>query len=161
MALFGRKKDKGIKIFAPVAGRLRNMEDVPDQVFAKKVLGDGFAVEPSNGNIAAPVAGEIALLAETLHAFAIRSDEGLEILVHIGIDTVKLKGEGFSSSRSAGDRVDVGDVVVTVDLDVVTPQVPSMMTPVIITNGSEFTVSAADLQADGGPVMVASKVNKK
>ena len=161
MALFGRKKDKGIKVFAPVAGRLRKMEDVPDQVFAKKVLGDGFAVEPLNGNIAAPVAGEIALLAETLHAFAIRSTEGLEVLVHIGIDTVKLKGQGFSSTMSTGDTVAAGDVVVTVDLDIVTPQVPSMMTPVIITNGAEFNVTEADLGADGGPVLTATKKAKK
>ena len=161
MALFGRKKDKGIKVFAPVAGRLRKMEDVPDPVFAKKVLGDGFAVEPLNGNIAAPVAGEIALLAETLHAFAIRSDEGLEVLVHIGIDTVKLKGQGFSSTMSTGDTVAAGDVVVTVDLDIVTPQVPSMMTPVIITNGGEFNVTEADLNADGGPVLTATKIAKK
>ncbi|MDO5735452.1 MAG: PTS glucose transporter subunit IIA [Propionibacteriaceae bacterium] len=161
MRIFGRKNDKGIKVFAPVAGRVRKMEDVPDPVFAKKMMGDGFAVEPLNGNFAAPVAGELVLLAETLHAFAVRTDEGLEVLVHIGIDTVKLKGNGFSSSKSAGDKVAVGDVVITVDLDVVGPQVPSMMTPVIITNGDDFTVTEPDLDADGVPVLVATKTSKK
>lgn len=157
MALFGRKKKTGISVFAPVEGRLRKIEDVPDPVFAQKVLGDGFAVDPTDGKFVAPVAGELVLLADTLHAYAIRSDEGLEILVHIGIDTVKLKGEGFSSTASVGDRVAVGDVIVTVDLATVAARVPSMMTPLIVTNGSEFTSSEADLGAAGGPVLVVKK----
>lgn len=157
MGLFGRKKGKVTEVFAPVAGRLRKIEEVPDPVFAKKVLGDGFAVEPLDGKFVAPVAGEIILLAETLHAFAIRSDEGLEVLVHIGIDTVKLKGQGFTSTMSAGSKVAVGDLIITVDLDVVAPQVPSMMTPVILTNGGDFQVSEADLDAAGGPVLSATK----
>ncbi len=158
MALFGRKKKKTeINVFAPVAGQLKRIEDVPDPVFAQKLLGDGFAVEPVDGNFMAPVAGELILLADTLHAYAIRSDDGLEVLVHIGIDTVKLKGQGFSSAMSAGMNVSVGDTIITVDLDTVAAQVPSMMTPVILTNGGEFNASEADLEAAGGPVLVVTK----
>lgn len=156
MALFGRKKKTKINVMAPVAGRLRRMEDVPDPVFAKKMMGDGFAVEPTEGDFVAPVAGELILLAETLHAYAIRSVEGLEVLVHIGIDTVKLKGQGFSSTMSTGMKVSVGDVIITVDLDTVAAQVPSMMTPVILTNGGDFTFSPANLDAAGGPVLVVT-----
>lgn len=157
MALFGRKKKTGIDVFAPVAGRLKKIEDVPDPVFAQKVLGDGFAVEPTDGRFVAPVAGELVLLADTLHAYAIRSDEGLEVLVHIGIDTVKLKGQGFSSTMAAGMKVEVGDLIITVDLDTVAGQVPSMMTPLIVTNGDDFKPFEADLEATGGPVLVVNK----
>lgn len=156
MGLFGRRKNKGTDVFPPANGRLRSIEDVPDPVFAKKVLGDGFAVEPSDGDFVAPMAGELILLADTLHAFAIRADDGLEVLVHIGIDTVKMKGEGFASSRTVGDKVAVGDVIVTVDLDVVSGKVPSMMTPVVLTNGGDFTVSDADLDGGGGPVLTVT-----
>ena len=158
MALFGRKKkNAGIEVMAPVAGRIRKIEDVPDPVFAQKLLGDGFAVEPTDGNFLAPVAGELILLAETLHAYAIRSEDGLEVLVHIGIDTVKLKGEGFSSEMSTGAKVAVGDLIVRGDLEAVAAKVPSMMTPVIITNGSEFTSSEAELDPSGGPVLILEK----
>lgn len=156
MGIFGRKK-KATEVMSPVAGNIRKIEDVPDPVFAQKVLGDGFAVEPSDGRFVAPFAGELILLAETLHAYAIRSDEGVEVLVHIGIDTVKLKGEGFSSTATEGSRVAAGDVMVTVDLQSVTPKVPSMMTPVILTNGTEFTVSDMDYSASGGPVVTLTK----
>lgn len=156
MGIFGRKK-KATEVMSPVAGDIRKIEDVPDPVFAQKVLGDGFAVEPSDGRFVAPFAGELILLAETLHAYAIRSDEGVEVLVHIGIDTVKLKGEGFSSTATAGSRVAAGDVIVTVDLAAVAPKVPSMMTPVILTNGTEFTVSDMDYKASGGPVVTLTK----
>ncbi len=157
MALFGRKKKAGIEVFAPVAGRLMRMEDVPDPVFAQKILGDGFAVDPADGKFVAPIAGELVLIADTLHAYAIRSEEGLEVLVHVGIDTVKLKGEGFSSEMSAGANVAVGDLIITVDLETVTPQVPSMMTPVVLTNGAEFKPSQADLDSSGGPVLTVMK----
>lgn len=153
MALFGRNKKHTIEVVAPVEGRVVSLDDVPDPVFAKRVLGDGFAVDPSSGRICSPVAGTLVLLPESRHAFALRTADGLEVLVHIGIDTVKLKGAGFSTNLSAGDEVAVGDVVIEVDMDAML-DVPSMMTPVIITNGDDFTVASLALDAAfGDPVL--------
>ena len=120
-------------------------------------MGDGFAVIPTDGTFRAPVAGKLMLVAKTLHAYAIKADNGAEVLVHIGIDTVKLKGEGFIGLRDQGDRVEVGDPIVQVDMVAVTPLVPSMATPVLVTNSKKFAVSAVDLGAtDGEPVVTVT-----
>ena len=83
------------RITAPVTGKTVNLKDVPDEVFSKKILGDGVAVIPDNGKIVSPVNGEVVSVSDSLHAYTFKSDDGLNILVHIGLDTVKLKGEGF------------------------------------------------------------------
>lgn len=134
------------------------MSEVPDPVFAQLVLGDGFAVDPVEGVFVSPVAGELTLLAETLHAFGVRSEEGLEVLVHIGLDTVKLAGDGFTARRRAGDRVGAGDPVIEVDLTAVAGRVPSMITPVVITNRSGFTLGRLRPDAEyGAPVLTVSR----
>jgi len=138
------------ELFAPAQGRLVKLEEVPDEMFAEKMLGDGFAVDPNNGTFVAPIAGELVVLANTLHAYAIRSAEGVEVLVHIGVDTVELKGQGFSSTREVGERVNVGDAIIYCDLDRVADAVPSMLTPVIVTNGDAFTITDVDLASKPG-----------
>ena len=138
----------------PVNGRIITLEEVPDPVFSGRSMGDGFAVEPSDGTFCAPVSGKLVLLAKTLHAYAIKADNGAEILVHIGIDTVKLKGEGFTALAEQGGRVEAGQEIIRVDLATVAPQVPSMATPVLVTNGKKFTVSAVDLGATGAEPVV-------
>lgn len=146
-------------VYAPVQGRVVTLDEVPDPVFARRSMGDGFAVEPSEGTFRAPVNGELILVAKTLHAFAIRTDAGAEVLVHIGIDTVKLKGAGFTAQRAQGDRVKVGDPVITCDLADMAGKVPSMTTPVIVTNGKAFTISVTDLTAsEGAPVAAVARV---
>lgn len=143
-----------IEIMAPAPGRLLVMDDVPDPVFARKTMGGGFAVDPTSGGIASPVAGHLILVAETLHAFAVRTGEGLEVLVHVGIDTVALGGDGFTARLATGDRVAAGDIVIDVDLDTVRPRVPSMVTPVIITSGEGFVLGPLNLEAAyGSPVL--------
>ena len=109
-------KKKGEQIFAPAAGTVMALADVPDPVFASGAVGEGFAVDPSEGNFVSPVDGELILLAKTLHAFAVRTDAGAEILVHIGMDTVKLKGEGFTAHRAKGESVKQGDLIISCDL---------------------------------------------
>lgn len=142
-----KKAPAAEQVYRPVAGEVITLDDVPDPVFAGRSIGDGFAVLPTDGVFRAPVDGELALLAETLHAFAVRTDAGAEVLVHIGVDTVTLKGEGFTALATMGDRVRVGDPVIQVDLASVADKVPSMATPVIVTNGDEFSISAANLAA--------------
>lgn len=135
------------KLHRPVEGRVIPLEEVPDPVFAGRSLGDGFAVEPEDGRFCAPVDGELVLVADTLHAFAVRTAAGAEILVHIGVDTVTLKGSGFEAVRGPGEQVKQGDPVITCDLRAVSDQVPSMATPVILTNGDRFVISPPALDA--------------
>ena len=97
-------------ILSPLDGRVIPLEEVPDEVFAEKVLGDGAAVIPENGNIYSPIDGEIVAIPESLHAYGIRSDAGIEMIVHFGLETVNLKGEGFSPKVKVGDRVKAGQL---------------------------------------------------
>lgn len=151
-------KKKGEQIFAPAAGTVMALADVPDPVFASGAVGEGFAVEPSEGNFVSPVDGELVLVAKTLHAFAVRTDAGAEILVHIGMDTVKLKGEGFTAHRAKGERVKQGDVVISCNLAELTPLVPSMVTPVLVTNGKDFAIASTEIgAASGQPVLTVRK----
>ena len=107
------KKDTGtIEIIAPLSGEIVNIEDVPDVVFAEKIVGDGIAIKPTGNKMVAPVDGTIGKIFETNHAFSIESDSGVELFVHFGIDTVELKGEGFKRIAEEGQRVKVGDTVI-------------------------------------------------
>ncbi|STP18642.1 glucose-specific PTS system EIIA component [Escherichia coli] len=100
------KKDTGtIEIIAPLSGEIVNIEDVPDVVFAEKIVGDGIAIKPTGNKMVAPVDGTIGKIFETNHAFSIESDSGVELFVHFGIDTVELKGEGFKRIAEEGQRV--------------------------------------------------------
>lgn len=151
-------KKKGEQVFAPASGTVMALADVPDPVFASGAVGEGFAVEPSEGNFVSPVDGELVLVAKTLHAFAVRTDAGAEILVHIGMDTVKLKGEGFTAHRAKGDRVKQGDLVISCELAEMAPLVPSMVTPVLVTNGKEFAIASTEIgAASGQPVLTVRK----
>ncbi len=157
MLFFG--KNKGVWVTRPTAGQIVSLEKVPDPVFAGRVLGDGFAVDPTDGCFRSPIDGELIVLAESLHAFGVRHPSGLEILVHIGVDTVRLKGEGFTTDRRMGDQVAAGDPVVTVDLEAVRPRVPSLITPVVVTSMDGFTIAELDLAA--GPQDAVMCVRKR
>ena len=111
MLKFFKGKDKGNVIYAPCKGRVVPLAEVPDPVFADKVLGDGFAVIPADGRIYAPADGEVAMVFDTLHAVTLTSTQGAEILIHIGLDTVTLKGEPFKAHVAAGDKVKKGQVL--------------------------------------------------
>lgn len=132
----GEKRVKGgtFSILSPVNGEVLELSEVPDEVFSAKMLGDGFAVLPAENRIYAPVDGEITVLFPTKHAVAITTKEGLEVLVHIGVDTVKLGGEGFTAHVNQGDRVKKGELLLTLDLELIKEKARSMISPVIITN---------------------------
>jgi PTS system D-glucosamine-specific IIC component len=123
-----------IKVVSPVTGEVRPITAVPDPVFSEKMMGDGFCVIPRDGKIVAPVSGELVNLFPTLHAFGIRTPEGLEVLVHVGLDTVKLQGEGFRALVKQGDTVKAGQQILDVDLAAIREKVPSLATPVVFTN---------------------------
>ncbi|MBF4692962.1 PTS sugar transporter subunit IIA [Fusibacter ferrireducens] len=132
--MFGFNKRTCIH-FLPVAkGKTIRLEEVPDAVFSQKMLGDGYAVIPSEGVISAPVSGTIVQVFPTLHAIGIETKEGLEVLVHIGLNTVTLKGEGFSQLCEVGKKIKAGDPLVRVDLALLKEKNISEITPVLITN---------------------------
>jgi len=112
------EKKASFPIVAPISGKLVSIEQVPDPVFSEKVLGDGIAIIPENGKIVSPVNGKITSVSDSLHAYNIESDDGLHILIHVGLETVGLKGEGFKTHVKAGDTVKVGDKLGEVDLTV-------------------------------------------
>lgn len=122
------------KLLAVADGTALPLSSVPDEAFASGMLGDGFAVEPAAGNIYSPVNGRIDSVTDTRHAYTIHSDDGLDILVHVGIDTVKLGGEGFISLVEQGDTVRAGDIIARADLDRIKSSGLSAITPVLVAN---------------------------
>lgn len=123
-----------IEIVAPLSGTVIAIEDVPDKVFADKIVGDGIAIQPSGHNIVSPVNGTIGKIFKTLHAFSVKSNEGIELFVHFGIDTVNLKGIGFKQFAQEQQKVNKGDLIITFDLDLLQKTAKSTITPVIISN---------------------------
>ena len=133
--MFGfKKKNKDLKIFATQDGTVVNLDNVPDEVFSQKMLGDGIAIMPKCNEVYSPVNGTIVQVTDTLHAYAIQSDDGLDVLVHIGINTVELKGEGFKAMVKEGDHVKTGDIIAVADLDFIKSKGYELYTPTVITN---------------------------
>jgi PTS system glucose-specific IIA component len=143
--LFGKKKEdqsgKVLEISSPVNGKYVKIEDIPDPVFAEKMMGEGFGIEPSEGSVVAPVSGEVIQVFQTNHAVGIKTDSGVEVLIHIGLETVAMEGEGFTGHVAQGDKVKTGDKLVDVDLSLVEKEANSTITPVIITNSADVIES--------------------
>lgn len=159
MGLFTRK-DKSVKIIAPQTGKAVPLTEVPDPVFAGKVLGDGVGIQPTDGAVLAPVSGTVVQVAHTLHAVGLESDNGLEVLVHLGIDTVKLKGEGFTCHVKEGQHVKVGDKLMDMDLALIESKGFSTVSPCIVTNldsVKDFTVLTGDVTAGETAIMTYQK----
>jgi len=135
MLKFFKGKDKGNLIYAPCKGRVVPLAEVPDPVFADKVLGDGFAVIPADGRIYAPADGEVAMVFDTLHAITLTSSSGTEILIHIGLDTVTLKGAPFTAHVAAGDQVKKGDLLWNADLHYIKENAADDCLLMIVTKG--------------------------
>jgi sugar PTS system EIIA component len=131
------KKEKVVEIYTPVNGLIIPLEDVPDPVFSQKMVGEGIAVIPTNGNIHSPVKGTVILIAATKHAIGIRAENGIEILVHVGLETVSLNGEGFNIAVNVGDQVSVGQLLIEVDWEYIKTNAKSIITPIVITNNHQ------------------------
>ena len=149
-----------IEIISPLSGEIVKIEDVPDVVFAEKIVGDGVAIKPSGNKIVAPLNGKIGKIFETNHAFAIESDEGIELFVHFGIDTVELKGEGFTRVAEEGQQVKIGDTIIEIDLPLLESKAKSVLTPVVISNMEtvvELTKLTGSVEAGKTPIMRVKK----
>ncbi|MGG0461125.1 PTS sugar transporter subunit IIA [Priestia aryabhattai] len=133
--LFGNKtKLKETTVLAPLSGNILPIGEVPDPVFAQKMMGDGFAIEPSEGQVVSPVAGEVVQLFHTKHAVGLKTEAGTEVLIHIGLETVAMEGEGFEAHVTQGDKVSVGTPLITFDLALIQEKAKSIITPIVITN---------------------------
>ncbi len=128
-------------LVAPMSGWSAPLDEVPDEVFAGRLLGDGVAIDPTEGVLRAPCDGVIVTTAPQMHAVTIRAANGAEILLHVGIDTVALNGEGFELHVAAGATVRTGDRLLTFDLDLLARRATSLLTPIIVTDSAPFSVA--------------------
>lgn len=126
------------QILAPVPGRVVPMGEVSDPTFSQEILGKGVAIVPSEGKVVAPADGEVAVLFGTKHAVSIRTEAGTELIIHIGLDTVNLKGEHFTAHVAQGDHVKAGDLLVEFDLAAIKDAGYDVITPVIICNTPDY-----------------------
>lgn len=150
--------DDGI-ITAPLSGKAVKLENVPDQTFAQGILGLGAAIEPTEGKVVAPGDGKVETLFDTLHAVGLTLDNGKELLIHVGINTVELKGEGFKAYVSEGDRVTKGQTLITFDMDFIKRKGYQTITPVLVGNSDEFA-SVEELAEEGTAVTIGDKLIK-
>lgn len=125
-------------IASPMIGQVVKLENVPDEVFASGAMGKGIAIDPADGTVVAPAAGEITLVFPTGHAIGMRTENGAEILIHVGMDTVSLAGKGFNTFVQVGDKVDAGQKLLEFDLATIREANLPVILPVIVTNSTEF-----------------------
>ncbi|AIO19393.1 PTS system glucose-specific EIICBA component [Candidatus Izimaplasma bacterium HR1] len=127
-------------IMLPIKGDYADIEKTPDQVFSNKFLGEGFVIFPKEGKVYAPTNGIIKSVFPTKHAIALTSDKGLDILIHIGLETVKLKGEGFTMHTNLGDTVKQGDLLVEFDKEYIEANADSSATPIVLVDRKKLIV---------------------
>ena len=125
-------------VVSPIKGEVLNLSDIEDAAFSSGVLGQGVAIIPSDGKVVAPVDGVVTTLFPSLHAIGILSDEGVEVLIHIGLNTVQLEGRGFEACIKQGDRITKGQTILKFDIDVIKEAGYSVVTPIVVTNSSQF-----------------------
>ena len=130
-------KPKATNFVAPFDGRIMPIEEVPDPVFSEKAMGDGFAIEMQTGEVYSPVNGEVIALFPTGHAIVIKSEDRNQYLIHLGLNTVNFKGEGFTTLVEVGQKVKQGELISKVDLEFFKKQSISMISPIIVTNANQ------------------------
>ncbi len=149
--MLGLFKKKGNFIGSPCKGKVVPLTKVPDPTFAEKILGDGFAVLPSQGKIYAPADGEVSMVFDTLHAITMTTTQGVELLIHIGLDTVTLKGQPFKAYVTAGDSVKKGDLFVEADLEKIREAGLNTIIPVLICNTDAYEKISLLREGEVGP----------
>jgi len=160
---FGRNNDSKdtLTVIAPISGKVTKLEDVPDPVFSEKMMGDGIAIDPVEGKILSPVEGRIVQIFPTKHAIGIQAKNGVELLIHIGLETVSLNGEGFNIYVSEGEKVKQGDLLVTFNLNFIKANANSSVTPIVITNSNEMESiilqAANEVKAGEDPLLTINK----
>lgn len=139
--MFGKLKKmmkQEIEILSPVAGKAVSLQEVSDPVFQQEIVGKGIAVIPAGGRIVAPADGEVTVMFETGHALSITADSGAEILIHVGLDTVNLKGAHYTPRVKQGDKVKAGDLLLEFDREAIQAEGYDTITPVVICNHELF-----------------------
>ena len=149
-----------VSILAPLTGRAVPLEQVPDPVFSQKIIGDGIAVIPTEGKIVSPVSGKVVSVADTLHAYGFRTEDGLELLIHVGLETVALKGECFTAHVKTGDHVKAGDLIAEVDLKALGEKNVNPITPVLVCGGMDgrsIKLCEGACEAGKDPVLIVTQ----
>lgn len=141
-----QKKTEEI-IFSPLSGKVLAIEDVPDPIFSRNMAGMGVAIDPEDGRVGSPVDGEVVHLFQTKHALWIRAESGLDLLIHIGVDTVYMKGEGFRDYVKIGDRVKTGQPLIDFSLDLVREKATSPVTPIFLIHSDQIEQIEIELPA--------------
>jgi len=149
------------KIVSPADGKLKSITSVIDEVFSSKALGDGFAIEPTQGIVYSPIVGEVSMIFPTLHAIGLKTKDGVEILIHIGIDTVKLDGEGFEAFVRQGQKIKEGDMLIKFDIEEIKNKVPSTDIMVIFTNGEICEIINSDIQVSAGQANIVNIIKQR
>ena len=154
--IFKKKEKIIVTIYSPINGKVIELKEVPDEAFAQKMVGDGCAIEPDRGSICSPIEGQLMNIFPTNHAIIFETIDGLEMIVHFGIDTVKLDGKGFQKLREPGP-IKVGDEIVKYNLDEIKDNVPSTRSPIIINNMEKVekieVLSLGKIVKIGEPIM--------
>lgn len=144
---------KAIKIYAPMNGNVVDITEIDDPVFSQKMVGDGVAIIPESMDVLAPMDGEITQFFETGHAFSIKNGD-IEILVHVGMDTVELKGEGFTKIKKVGDTVKHGDVILKVDLQKIEENGKKIDTPIVVMDAENREIKKITGAATAGETVI-------
>ncbi|WP_066192140.1 MULTISPECIES: PTS sugar transporter subunit IIA [Gracilibacillus] len=156
-----KKKETNMEVVSPMTGDVVTLEDVPDQVFSQKMMGEGIAIAPVNGEVVAPIDGEVVDVFRTKHAISLHANNGAEILIHMGLETVELDGKGFEIHVTNGQKVKKGDDLASFDLESVTTDGYKTITPLIVLNSKEFEltdyVSEQQVQAGQTPLFQLDK----
>lgn len=145
---------------ADAAGTVVKMEDIPDEVFAQGILGQCCGIDPSEGKVYAPCDGEITQAPDTLHALGIAGKNGIEVLIHVGVDTVEMKGDGFSAKVKLGDKITKGQLLLTMDLDKIKAAGHPAVVITVVTNTDDFaevTTVASGAVKPGDDLMKIAK----
>ncbi len=154
----GKKKEEVLK--APVSGKTVAMKEVNDPTFSEEMLGKGIAILPSEGKIASPVDGTVDMVFDTKHAISMTSDSGIQILIHVGLDTVTLKGEPFKAHIESGQKVKTGDLLLEFDMEAIRSAGLETITPIVICNSDAYenmTAYTGKEVAAGEPILVLKK----
>ena len=141
------------RFVSPMSGKVMALSDVEDQVFSQGLMGQGFAVEINDSKVIAPFDGEVVMTFPTGHAYGLRNSDGVEVLIHIGMDTVELNGEGFHSLVKQGDKVQAGDVLAEVDIECIKKAGKSLVSPIVFTSGQDVKLIDIDKINAGNPVV--------
>jgi sugar PTS system EIIA component len=154
--LFNKKKGDFV---SPAAGTIKSIELIKDETFSQKMMGDGFAIAPSASQLFSPVDGVVDFVFKTNHAVGLKTEDGKEILIHVGVDTVNLEGKGFTSHIQDGQKVKKGDLLLTVDFESIQELVPSTDIILIFTSGEACKVNNPNSQVESqqGNIIQLSK----